>query len=137
MLTTTALFAARKHLGAGAARRSVTDGTHDNHGETGSILNLPQRDTLAYHRSSPIFHAEGFEDPRLMLYGMADATVNFQNIVRLTHRFIELGKLGWDLAVHPVEDDACVRPSSWTDEYTRIRDLFERTIGPRRSKASP
>jgi len=27
-----------------------------------------------------------------------------------------------------VEDHGFVRPSSWTDEYTRIFDLFERTI---------
>jgi hypothetical protein len=27
-----------------------------------------------------------------------------------------------------VEDHGFVRPSSWTDEYTRIFDLFERTL---------
>jgi galactokinase len=28
-----------------------------------------------------------------------------------------------------VEDHAFVRPSSWADEYRRIFELFERTIG--------
>ncbi|MBI2408603.1 MAG: S9 family peptidase [Gemmatimonadetes bacterium] len=136
-MTLMALFTEPKRFGAGAALRSVTDWAHYNHGYTGSILNLPQTDTLAYHRSSPIFHAEGLEDPLLMLHGMVDTNVNFQDIVRLTQRLIELGKPGWDLAVYPVEDHGFVRPSSWTDEYTRIFNHFERTIGPNGTKAAP
>jgi dipeptidyl aminopeptidase/acylaminoacyl peptidase len=136
-MTLMALFTEPKRFGAGAALRSVTDWAHYNHGYTGSILTLPQHDTIAYHRSSPIFHAEGLEDPLLMLHGMVDTNVNFQDIVRLTQRLIELGKTGWDLAVYPVEDHGFVRPSSWTDEYSRIFDLFERTIGPTGSKAKP
>jgi dipeptidyl aminopeptidase/acylaminoacyl peptidase len=129
------LMAAPKYFGAGAALRSVTDWAHYNHGYTGSILNLPQNDTLAYRRSSPIFHAEGLEDPLLMLHGMVDTNVNFQDIIRLNERLIELGKTGWDLAVFPVEDHGFTRPASWTDEYRRIFELFERTIGPNGSKA--
>jgi dipeptidyl aminopeptidase/acylaminoacyl peptidase len=54
--------------------------------------------------------------------------VHYQDIVRLQQRLIELGKTDWELASYPVEDHAFVRPSSWTDEYTRIFDLFQRTI---------
>ncbi|MEK6613072.1 MAG: prolyl oligopeptidase family serine peptidase [Gemmatimonadota bacterium] len=133
-MTLMALFTEQKFFGTGAALRSVTDWAHYNHGYTGSILNLPQNDTLAYRRSSPIFHAEGLEDPLLMLHGMVDVNVNFQDIVRLTERLIELGKTGWDLAVYPVEDHGFVRPTSWTDEYRRIFELFERTIGPNGTK---
>jgi len=133
-MTLMALFTAPKYFGAGAALRSVTDWAHYNHGYTGSILNLPQDDTLAYHRSSPIFLAEGLEDPLIMLHGMVDTNVNFQDIVRLTERLIELGKTGWELTPYPVEDHGFVRPSSWTDEYRRIFELYERTIGPNGSK---
>ena len=134
-MTLMALFTEPKYFGAGAALRSVTDWAHYNHQYTGQILNLPQNDSIAYHRSSPIFHAEGLEDPLLMLHGMVDTNVNFQDIVRLTQRLIELGKTGWDLAVFPVEDHGFTRPSSWTDEYRRIFEHFERTIGPNGSKA--
>ena len=134
-MTLMALLNAPKEFGAGAALRSVTDWSHYNHGYTGGILNLPQDDSLAYRRSSPIYFAENLEDPLLMAHGMVDTNVHFQDIVRLSQRFIELGKTGWELAVYPVEDHGFVRPSSWTDEYTRIFDLFERTIGPRGSKA--
>ena len=134
-MTLMALFTAPQHFGAGAALRSVTDWAHYNHGYTGSILNLPQDDTLAYRRSSPIYFAEGLEDPLLMAHGMVDTNVHFQDIVRLSQRLIELGKTGWELAVYPVEDHGFVRPDSWTDEYRRIYELFERTIGPNGSKA--
>jgi dipeptidyl aminopeptidase/acylaminoacyl peptidase len=127
-ITLMALFTERKHFGAGEALRSVTDWAHYNQGYTSNILNLPQNDTLAYHQSSPIYYAEGLEDPLLMEHGMVDTNVHFQDIVRLTERFIELGKTRWELAVYPVEDHAFVRPSSWADEYRRIFELFERYL---------
>ncbi|HEX4936934.1 MAG TPA: prolyl oligopeptidase family serine peptidase, partial [Gemmatimonadaceae bacterium] len=135
-ITLMALFTEPKSFGAGAALRSVTDWAHYNHGYTGRILNLPQDDTLAYRRSSPIFFAEGLEDPLLMAHGMVDVNVHFQDIVRLTQRFIELGKTRWELAVYPVEDHGFVRPDSWSDEYRRIFELFEATLPARRAGGS-
>jgi dipeptidyl aminopeptidase/acylaminoacyl peptidase len=127
-MTLMALFTAPDHFGAGAALRSVTDWAHYNEGYTSAILNRPQDDTLAYRRSSPIYFAEGLRAPLLMAHGMVDVNVHYQDIVRLEQRLIELGKTDWSLASYPVEDHGFVRPSSWTDEYTRIFDLFERTI---------
>ena len=127
-ITLMALFTQPKQFGAGAALRSVTDWAHYNHGYTAQILNTPQGDTLAYRRSSPMFFAEGLEDPLLIAHGMVDTNVHFQDVVRLAERLIELGKTNWEMAVYPVEDHSFVRPSSWTDEYSRIYALFERTI---------
>ncbi len=133
--TLMALFNHQQYFGAGAALRSVTDWAHYNHGYTGRILNLPQNDTLSYRRSSPIFFAEGLQDPLLIAHGMIDTNVQFQDVVQLAQRLIELGKEGWEMAVYPVEDHGFVRPTSWTDEYRRILELFDRTIGPNGSKA--
>jgi dipeptidyl aminopeptidase/acylaminoacyl peptidase len=127
-ITLMALFTQPKDFGAGAALRSVTDWAHYNHGYTGRILNLPQDDTLAYRRSSPIYFAEGLEDPLLIAHGMVDVNVHFSDVVRLAQRLIELGKTDWEMAVYPVEDHAFVAPTSWTDEYRRILELFERTL---------
>jgi dipeptidyl aminopeptidase/acylaminoacyl peptidase len=127
-MTLMALFTAQDWFGAGAALRSVTDWAHYNEGYTSAILNRPQDDTLAYRRSSPIYFASGLRAPLLMAHGMADQNVHYQDIVRLEQKLIELGKKDWSLASYPVEDHGFVRPSSWTDEYTRIFDLFERTI---------
>ena len=128
-MTLMALFTAPDHFGAGAALRSVTDWAHYNEGYTSAILNRPQNDTLAYRRSSPIYFASGLRAPLLLAHGMVDVNVQYQDIVRLEQRLIELGKTNWSLASYPVEDHGFVRPSSWTDEYTRIFDLFEGTIG--------
>ena len=130
-ITLFALFTQPQFFGAGAALRSVTDWAHYNHGYTSNILNIPQTDTVAFRRSSPIYFAEGLKDPLVILHGMVDTNVLFQDVVRLTQRLIELGKPDWELAVYPVEDHAFVRPSSWTDEYTRIFKIFEQNLPSR------
>ena len=130
-MTLMALFTAPKFFGAGAALRSVTDWAHYNHPYTAGILNEPQEDSTAFRQSSPIYFAEGLEDPLLMAHGMVDTNVHFQDIIRLTQRLIELGKTNWELAVYPVEDHGFIRPDSWTDEYRRILELFERALVPK------
>ncbi|MEO5825795.1 MAG: prolyl oligopeptidase family serine peptidase [Gemmatimonadales bacterium] len=136
-ITLMALFTRPQYFGAGAALRSVTDWAHYNHGYTANILNEPQSDTVAYHRSSPIFFAEGLEDPLLIAHGMIDTNVHFQDVVRLSQRLIELGKTRWELAVYPVEDHGFVRPDSWTDEYRRILELFDRWLPAGAEGATP
>jgi dipeptidyl aminopeptidase/acylaminoacyl peptidase len=127
-ITLMALFREAEHFAAGAALRSVTDWAHYNHWYTGRILNLPQFDEDAYRRSSPIYWAEGLEDPLLIAHGMVDTNVHFQDVVRLAQRLIELGKEDWELAVYPVEGHAFEEPASWADEYRRILELFERHL---------
>ena len=127
-ITLMALFTAPDWFGAGAALRPVTRWSHYNNGYAGSILNLPQADTLAYRRSSPIFFAEGLRAPLLIAHGMVDTNVNFQDTVELVQRLIELGKRGWSIAPYPVEDHGFVRPSSWADEYRRIYELFDSVL---------
>jgi len=109
---------------AGAALRSVTDWNHYNHEYTSNILNYPSTDTMAYQQSSPIHYAENLSDRLIMLHGMVDDNVQFQDVVRLSQRFIELEKVNWELAVFPVEAHGFQKASSWTDEYRRIYELF-------------
>jgi dipeptidyl aminopeptidase/acylaminoacyl peptidase len=124
-ITLMALFKNPEIFAAGAALRSVTDWAHYNHGYTANILNTPVEDSIAYRQSSPIYFADGLQGALLMCHGMVDDNVQFQDIVRLTQRLIELGKENWELAVYPVEAHGFVEPSSWTDEYKRIFRLFE------------
>lgn len=130
-ITLMALFTRGEYFGAGAALRSVTDWAHYNDGYTARILNEPQTDSLAYQRSSPIFFAEGLQDPLLIAHGMVDTNVHFQDVVRLAQRLIELGKPRWEMALYPVENHGFERPDSWTDEYRRILELFDRWLPER------
>ncbi|MEP1085293.1 MAG: prolyl oligopeptidase family serine peptidase, partial [Algoriphagus sp.] len=127
-ITLMALFNASDTFKSGAALRSVTDWAHYNHGYTANILNTPEEDPIAYRRSSPIYFAEGLKGNLLMAHGMVDVNVHFQDVVRLSQRFIELGKDNWEMAIYPVEDHGFVEPSSWTDEYKRILKLFNETL---------
>jgi len=135
-MTLMGLFTAPDSFGGGAALRSVTDWAHYNDVYTSNILNTPATDSLAYARSSPIYFAEGLEDPLLMPHGLIDTNVQPQDIFRLTQRLIELGKEDWELALYPVEPHSFTEPSSWTDEYRRIFDLIEESVGPDRTGAS-
>jgi dipeptidyl aminopeptidase/acylaminoacyl peptidase len=129
-ITLMALFTADDTFKSGAALRSVTDWAHYNHGYTSRILNLPHEDEEAYRMSSPIYFAENMRPDQhlLILHGMVDTNVHFSDVVRLAQRLIELGKENWEFAVYPVEGHGFVEPTSWTDEYRRIFELFERTI---------
>src|SRR5690606_26201221 len=71
---------------AGAPLRAVTDGAHYNPGYTSNILNIPQSDLEASRKSSPIYHAEGLKGDLLILHGMVDTNVHFQDSVRLAQR---------------------------------------------------
>lgn len=127
-ITLMGLFTTPDVFAAGAALRPVTDWAHYNHGYTSAILNTPYADSIAYAKSSPIYHAEGLKGALLICHGMVDTNVHFQDVVRLSQRLIELGKDNWELAVYPVEDHGFVEPSSWTDEYKRILKLFEENL---------
>ena len=119
MFTTPGTFA------AGAALRPVTDWSHYNHGYTSNILNVPTNDMEAYRKSSPIYFAEGLKGQLLILHGMVDTNVFFQDSVRLIQRLIELRKETWSIAPYPVENHGFTEETSWADEYKRIFRLFE------------
>jgi dipeptidyl aminopeptidase/acylaminoacyl peptidase len=123
-ITLMALLTEPKAFSCGAALRSVTDWAHYNQGYTSNILNTPETDPLAFRRSSPIYFAENLQSRLLMLHGMVDDNVQFQDVVRLSQRFIELDKNKWELAVFPVEAHGFQKSSSWNDEYKRIYNLF-------------
>jgi dipeptidyl aminopeptidase/acylaminoacyl peptidase len=127
-MTLMALFTAPDVFAAGAGLRSVTDWAHYNHGYTANILNEPFNDENAYKLSSPINFAAGLKGKLLMCHGMVDQNVNYQDIIRLSQRLIELHKDNWELASYPMEDHGFVEPSSWTDEYKRIYKLFNESL---------
>jgi dipeptidyl aminopeptidase/acylaminoacyl peptidase len=112
----------------GAAVRSVTDWAHYNHAYTSNILNTPELDSNAYKISSPIYFADGLKNKLLILHGMVDDNVQFQDVVRLNQRFIELGKTNFQMALYPIEPHGFKETSSWVDEYTRILNLFNEEL---------
>jgi dipeptidyl aminopeptidase/acylaminoacyl peptidase len=127
-MTLMALFTTPDVFKAGAALRPVTDWAAYNHPYTANILNEPQTDSLAYRKSSPIYHAAGLKNHLLICHGMVDVNVHYQDAVRLAQRLIELQKNNWEMASYPMEDHGFVEATSWMDEYKRILKLFEEKL---------
>ncbi len=127
-ITLMAMFTKPGVFKAGAALRPVTDWAAYNHPYTANILNEPATDSLAYRRSSPIYHAAGLKDHLLICHGMVDVNVHIQDSYRLVQRLIELKKDNWEMASYPMEDHGFVEPTSWMDEYKRILKLFQEKL---------
>ena len=127
-ITLMALLTDPDEFQCGGALRSVTDWAHYNHGYTANILNTPEEDSIAYQRSSPIYFADGLKNRLIMLHGIVDGNVQYQDVVRLSQLFIEKGKTNWDLVGYPVEGHGFKTASSWTDEYRRLLEMFNANL---------
>ncbi|MEZ5318842.1 MAG: prolyl oligopeptidase family serine peptidase [Vicinamibacterales bacterium] len=127
-ITLMAMFTSPDTFAAGAALRPVTDWAHYNHGYTSNILNVPTVDPEAYKQSSPIYFADGLKGRLLILHGMVDTNVFFQDSVRLVQKLIELRKENWSIQPYPVENHGFNEETSWADEYKRILKMFDETL---------
>ena len=68
-----------------------------------NILNIPALDSIAYERSSPINYTNGLKGALMICHGVIGDNVDFQDVVRLSQKLIELGKENWELAIYPVK----------------------------------
>ncbi|MBA3805570.1 MAG: S9 family peptidase [Acidobacteria bacterium] len=92
-------------------------------------LGFPDKNREAYRRSSPITYADQLRRPLLILHGMVDDNVHFQDSVQLIQKLIELGKTDYfDIMFYPKENHTFARPESWTDEYERILRFFDQHL---------
>ena len=113
---------------AGAGLRSVTDWEnyyYSNPYYTAKRLGIPKDNKEAYIRSSPIHHTENMKSPLLLLHGVLDNNVQFQDAAQLVQKLIDGGKK-FDLMIYPKEAHSFKTPEAWTDEYRRIFDYMEK-----------
>ncbi|ROQ30737.1 S9 family peptidase [Gallaecimonas pentaromativorans] len=128
-LTFMSLYTAPDLFKAGAALRPVADWANYNAPYTANILNLPGNDPIAYHRSSPIYFAKNLQSQLLIMSGILDDNVFFQDSVRMVQHLIELHKTNhFSVAPYPVEHHGFRQPSSWLDEYQRIYNLMQQNL---------
>jgi dipeptidyl aminopeptidase/acylaminoacyl peptidase len=80
-----------------------------------------------YRISSPITYAEGLQGPLLLLHGMLDDNVFFQQSVQLNQKLIDLKK-DFEIMYYPKEGHNFYRQSSWLDQYKRIWKFFEKNL---------
>ena len=109
---------------AGVANAAVTDWAHYEDNWTGRILNRPHQDPEAYRFSSPIYHAAGLQDRLLIVHGLIDDNVHFQDAARLIQKLIELEK-PFEVMVYPTERHTIETEESRYDYNRRVADFFE------------
>ncbi len=126
-----ALTAAPDRFDAGAALRKVTNWRnyyYANPWYTLPRLGDPEEVPGHYDRSSPLTYADELEHPVLLLHGLEDDNVGFQDAMQYVQELIESGQEEFDLMVYPDEPHSFTDADSWYDEYRRIFEFFEEEL---------
>ena len=116
------------NFAAGVAGAPVTDWKHYNEWYTRHRLNLPKEDEEAYKKSSPVNFAAGLQGKLLMIHGMQDDNVLFQDTVQMVQKLIEAGK-EFDVAFYPKDDHSVSRDETRPHVYTRIYKYLYMWLG--------
>ena len=96
---------------------------------TAERLGFPEKNVEGYKRSSPIAYADALNKPLLILHGLVDDNVPAQDSMQLIEKLIRLEKTSYfEAMLYPAENHGFTRPTSWTDEYTRIFNFFEKNL---------
>lgn len=122
---------ASDYFDAAAALRAVTNWEnyyYTNPWYTQPRLGTPDADSAHYARSSPITYVEQLEDPVLILHGLTDNNVGFQDAAQYIEKLIQAGGKEFDMMMYPTERHSFQDPDAWFDEYSRIFDFFEKHL---------
>jgi dipeptidyl aminopeptidase/acylaminoacyl peptidase len=112
---------------AGIDFAGTADYAQSTHAWTVRVLNLPDRDPDAYRVSSPIQHLGTLQDPLLIVQGLRDNNVLFQQAVLLVQRLIELEK-SFDVMFYPAEGHGISTEKSRYDYVRRAVAFFEKNL---------
>lgn len=115
----------------GVAVASVTDWKSYNEWYTRRRLGLVKDDKdKIFEKTSPITYASGLKDNLLMVHGILDDNVLFQDDARLVQRFIDNDKYV-DLMYYPRDDHSIGKDTSRPHVFTTImRYLWEKLSRP-------
>lgn len=129
-----ALYAVSKapeSFDAAAGLRSVTNWEnyyHTNPWYTLPRLGTPDADSANYANSSPLTYADSLTKPVILLHGLIDNNVGFQDVAHYIERLIQSGNENFEMMMYPTERHSFRDPDAWYDEYRRIYEFFEREL---------
>jgi len=126
-MTNMAMFLAPGVFKAGSSWAAVNDWENYNHGYTRERLTTPAENPEAYRRSSPITYSKNLRDHLLLIHGMVDSNVLFQDTVQLTEKLIQEGR-PFEEIFYPEEDHGFVRDETWIDALKRTTAFFEKHL---------
>jgi len=126
-----AVSVAPERFYAAAALRAVTNWEnyyYANPWYTLPRLGTPENDREHYDRSSPLTYAADLTRPALILHGLVDDNVGFQDAAQYVEELIQSGNEDFEMMMYPSEPHGFTDPDSWYDEYRRIFEFFEKHI---------
>jgi dipeptidyl aminopeptidase/acylaminoacyl peptidase len=126
-MTAMAMFKSPAAFKAGAAFSGVYDWANYNADYTGERLTPPAENPEAYQRSSPIHFSDRLQNHLLILHGIADDNVLFQEAVQLAEKLVHEGK-PFEEAFYPEENHAYVRDETLKDAFGRTARFFDRYL---------
>ena len=112
---------------AGVAIAPVNDWKNYNYFYTGQRLDTPKDASEVYRITSPIHFAEGLSDNLLMIHGMQDDNVLFQDTVQLVQKLIELNKR-FEVLFYPRESHGITREPDRIHLMYTLVDFFDRKL---------
>jgi len=115
----------------GVAWKPVTDWHNYWDSYTSQRLGRPKEDDneKVYRKTSPRFHAKGFKGNLLLVHGMQDINVFFQDTVWMIQEFIDNGKY-FDLMIYPRDNHMMtLHDPDLPDLMKRIARYFEDHLG--------
>lgn len=126
-MTAAALFKAPDAFKAGAAFSGVYDWENYNAGYTEQRLTKPSENPEAYKRSSPIWFSSQLKNHLLIVHGIVDDNVMFQDAVQLSEKLIHEGK-PFEEAFYPEENHGFAREETLRDAFGRAAAFFDRWL---------
>ncbi len=126
-LTNMAMLKIPELFRAGAAVAPVNDWRNYDTHYTEERLSTPQQAPEAYAVSSPITYAKNLKNHLLVIHGMQDDNVHFQDTVQLIQKFIENGK-DFDLMIYPEGKHGISGDVNRTHLFKKIAAHFERFL---------
>ena len=126
-MTAMSLFRAPTVFQAGAAFSGVYDWANYNASYTDQRLTTPAENPEAYERSSPIHFSQQLQNHLLLIHGMADNNVLFQDAVQLSEKLVSEGK-PFDEIFYPEENHGYVRDETLKDAFGRTAAFFDKHL---------
>ncbi len=126
-LTNMALLKTPDIFRAGAAVAPVNDWKNYDTQYTEERLSTPQESPEAYERSSPVTYAKNLKNHLLMIHGMKDDNVHFQDTVQLINQLID-NKIDFDLMIYPEGKHGIRKDTNRIHLFNKITQHFERYL---------
>lgn len=120
-----------EYFRAAAALRAVTNWRnyyYTNPWYTYPRLGTPEKNPENYERSSPLTYADSLKRPVLILHGLRDNNVGYQDAAEFIHQLIKSGNHNFQFMMYPAERHAFKKDYDWLDEYTRIYRFLNKEL---------